>query len=224
MMTLNALLVAWNLSAKIPQLNRPVLKRHEFFWYVAQCMLDYKEEHLATPATTTAVSSTNTRRSCTETNNKPNDHIPIPMHDGNAKCAVCKLDYNVAWQVALDSIDDNETRKETMRQSAKNILTQLSTCSKCRITSHPTIPQKRRHIHSIPSFQGKTCFEISHTTMGYEVWRRNNSSKVGRAYNPQMKHPICQQLRELHGLQPSQARKRKCRTIDNHNSDKEDDD
>jgi hypothetical protein len=57
MMTLNAL-VAWNLSAKMPRLNRPVLKRHEFFWYIAQYMLDYKEEHSATSATTTAASST----------------------------------------------------------------------------------------------------------------------------------------------------------------------
>jgi hypothetical protein len=137
------------------------------------------------------------------------EHQSIVTKDNNAKCILCRLDHNIERQALVgNNIDDDGTRKETIRQSQKNMWTQLLTCTTCRITAHPTIPSKRRRIHGLSMFKGLTCFQIAHTKEGYEVLRRNNN-KTGRAYNPQMKHPICQRVREMHGLQALQARKRK---------------
>jgi Transposase IS4 len=222
MMVLNSL-IAWNLSAKNKRFNRPELKRHEFLWYIAQCMLEFKDTKVSAATTATTTATTTASETTATSTIDMRLHQAVPTKDSNAKCAVCKLDHNVERQAA-SNIDDDITKKETLRKARQNMWTQLSTCTKCRITAHPTIPAKVRHIHSIEPFRGLTCFQIAHTKEGYEVWKRNNN-KTGRTYNPQMTHPICNQVRELHGLQPSQARKRKrTASVDTDNDDDDEND
>jgi Transposase IS4 len=179
MMTLNAL-IAWNLSAKqSTNSHRPELKRHEFLWYISQCILEYKDETNATNANT---ATTTAKESSVHSvvNLKGHQAIPCTL-GGNAKCAICKLDHNVQRLAIKDEADDS-TRKGLMQQSLRHISTQLSTCTKCRITAHPTIPPNPRKIHSIAAFRGLTCFQIAHTQEGYEVWKRTSAGP--RAYNP----------------------------------------
>jgi hypothetical protein len=84
MMSLNAL-IAWNLSAKeIP--GRPELRRHEFLWYIAQCMLDYRDDSTATTAPTKVSTATTIK---TATTNKSRSHSPITNKDSHARCVVC---------------------------------------------------------------------------------------------------------------------------------------
>jgi Transposase IS4 len=213
MMTLNAL-IAWNLSAQTSsgRRKRTELKRHEFLWYIAQCMLDYREK------TSETVTVTTTNTSATD---ELDGHAPLPCSDSHARCAVCRVDYNterLALKVKAQSMDTVTAEK----QSQRFITNTLAQCSRCRITAHPTIPKQKRLIHSLEGFVGLTCFQIVHSKVGYEIWRRCDPSGIstsGRVYNPQMKHALCQQLRKLHGLDdPEKARKRKKSNIDD-NSD-----
>jgi Transposase IS4 len=205
MMTLNALIV-WNLSCKSPSRRtgeRPSLKRHEFLWYISQRMLEYKD----TTATTTMDSAIATPSIATRTSDETMDgHTPIPSSDPNARCAVCRLDFNIEKLASRKS--NITTSTSSLKQSKRDIASKLSICAKCRLAAHPTVPKKPRLIHSIEQFQGKTCFQIAHSNEGYLIFKRCEDSN-GRAYNPQMKHPICNQLRELHGIDPTSARKRK---------------
>jgi Transposase IS4 len=141
MMTLNSL-IAWNLSAKVSRLNRCKLKRHEFLWYIAQAMLEYQDNNDAKPAA--IQTSKDNRKKPPPVSADLSEHQSIATKDNNAKCIVCRLDHSIERQVLGNQIEDDRTRKETIRQSQKNMWTQLSTCTKCRITAHPTIPSKRR--------------------------------------------------------------------------------
>ncbi len=207
MMALNAL-VAWNMAAKTGRSTRVELNRREFLLCIAQSMLDYQDnKSLGDP------NGTETPAIKANPDTEMDRHLPVPNKFRNSKCLVCRLDHNIKRQ-SLDSIKDELIKKETLRNSLQNIEAQLAFCTKCRITAHPTIPKKQRHIHSIDDFKGLTCFQIAHTQKGFEVWKRNTDNTSGRAYNPQMTHPICQQVRGLHGLQAKQARKRKRNSAD----------
>jgi hypothetical protein len=149
-------------------------------------------------------------------------HVLITMPD--VWCAAW-LDWNIEKQVQrkAKASTGEKSVKKAIYKSKRNIASKLLLCKKCGISAHPTIPQTPRHIHSIQQFQGLTCFEIAHTITGMEVWRRCDVTNTGRAYNPQMKHDVCNQLRELHGLDPTSARKRKRKERDQStSSDSED--
>jgi hypothetical protein len=214
MMALNTLIL-WNLSAQEAALlkkrnaaQRPELKHHEFLWYISQRMLNYKEADNERNNNNATVSITTRDLDTIATSD---GHTPIPCTDYNARCLVCHLDWNIEKQVQCKAkaSTGEKSVKKAIYKSKRNIASKLLLCKKCGISAHPTIPQTPRHIHSIQQFQGLTCFEIAHTITGMEVWRRCDVTNTGRAYNPQMKHDVCNQLRELHGLDPTSARKRK---------------
>jgi Transposase IS4 len=208
MMALNSL-IAWNLSTRTTsgRSTRQSLKRHEFLWYIAQCMLDFKDKESVASNTATATDNTS---GITTADSNMKGHSPMACVEANARCAVCRLDFNTERKARKNNSNSEEDARVS-RQSAKFITNQLATCSKCRITTHAALPQKKRKIHNIDAFKGLTCFQIAHTVSGFELWKRSDSSSSsGKAYYPQMKHPICHQLRKLHGLQdPMKARKRK---------------
>jgi hypothetical protein len=137
-------------------------------------------------------------------------HQAVHNKNPDAICAVCKVDFNIE-RLSLNNAED---AKRILKESKNGMMTHLSTCTKCHIVCHPTIPKKRRKIHSVDLFQGLTCFQIAHTIQGFQIWRRNweksdASAKNVRSYNPQMKHELCSKVRELYGLPATQARKRK---------------
>lgn len=204
MMALNAL-IAWNQSCKVRSLRRSMVKRHEFLWYVAESMLTYTDTRQSAKVHPSVSREESTIASSL-------DGHAVNCKDPYARCAVCKLDYNIQSK-ALDSQQD-AVAKAALRQSSKQLCTRLAICTKCRITTHSTIPDKKRQIHQVEAFDGLTCFQIAHTKEGYQVWRRNlakeeSGEKNIRSYNPQMTHPICNHLREHYGLHPTRARKRK---------------
>jgi Transposase IS4 len=207
MMTLNAL-IAWNLATRNAsgRTIRTPLKRHEFLWYIAQAMLDYQE---SATVTVDCASETTSK----SVNISTDGHVPMACTDSYTRCVVCRLDYNTDRKARRnnrrDNQDDGDTADRPEKQSQKNMTNKLATCSKCRITAHATMPPVPRLIHSIDAFKGLTCFQIAHTEEGLEVWRRADSKDSSKVYYPQMKHPICKELRRLHGLDPQQARKRK---------------
>jgi Transposase IS4 len=207
MMTLNAL-IAWNLSCKaVP--NRKTLKRHEFLWYISQRMLDFEDSEREATGSQQEVHSFD--------NSPMGDHVPTPCVEPDRRCAVCRLDYNT------EKLARKGSDAESVRLSAKNITNGLAICSKCRITAHPMLPKDPRKIHSMEEFANLTCFQIAHTPVGMAVWQRcdPNASKGARsrAYNPQMKHPVCERLRSLYGMKSDKARKRKAKVLDNEEDD-----
>jgi Transposase IS4 len=224
MMTLNAL-IAWNLSTKTTsrRSTRVPLRRHEFLWYIAQCMLDYKDENVSAVED---VSTSVTTKDTTLPTSLSDGHTPIQCTDAHARCAVCRLDFNIE-RTAKKFIQQQSamSSNKKIKQSQKNMANQLSTCNKCKITAHPSVPNMPRKIHGLPAFEGLTCFQIAHTVEGYDVWKRCNSQETthGRAYMPKMTHPICNNLRELHGLPPLHARKRKRKNIAFNDEDDEED-
>jgi Transposase IS4 len=93
MITLNALIV-WNLSAQTPTRKigqRTVLKRHDFLWYISQSMLNFKDTASASATTVDGAASVTTR----ESDITLDGHLPTACTDYNARCAVCRLDWNM---------------------------------------------------------------------------------------------------------------------------------
>jgi hypothetical protein len=213
MITLNALIV-WNLLAQTPTRKigqRTVLKIHDFLWYISQSMLNFKD-----------TASVTTR----ESDITLDGHSPMACTDYNARCAVCRLDWNMERLAAAKAGGNKGTSTRSLKQSKREIASKLVVCTKCRIAAHPTVPPKARRIHALEEIQGLTCYQIAHTASGYQIWKRCLDN-TGRAYNPQMKHPICNHLREQHGLDPTSARKQKqnnASVLDSSSSDSEDDD
>jgi Transposase IS4 len=215
MMTLNAL-IAWNISVQTStrRNNRVPLKRHEFLWYIAESMLTFKDTRQQSAAFVDAAGVTVVTK---DTDITLDGHAPVPCSDHNAKCAVCRLDWNIKRLARMGRDDWGYRAKSELHVSKRGIASKLSICTKCRITAHPTVPPNQRKIHSIADFKDLTCFQIAHTQAGCEVWKR--TSDAGRAYMPQMKHTICNRLRELHGLDPLSARKKKRKRDDYSNND-----
>jgi hypothetical protein len=137
------------------------------------------------------------------------DHVAVPCDESYRQCAICRLDHNTKKLVKKGSDDD------TNKLSQDKMANQLVICSKCRITAHPTLPKEPRKIHSMKEFANLTCFQIAHTPVGMQIWQRCdvNASKGhrARAYNPQMKHPVCQELWQMYGIQSDNNKARKCK-------------
>jgi hypothetical protein len=62
----------------------------------------------------------------------------------------------------------------------------LAMCSCCGVHAHYCIPvNSNRQIHRMQYFQNMSCFDIMHSTYGYEIWDRSTKklympSKVTR--------------------------------------------
>jgi Transposase IS4 len=207
MMSLNAL-IAWNLSAKnaLGRQVRPELKRYEFLWVIAQCMLDYKDPTTGTVADVVTV-TTGDHSSL----QFADGHYPLPCSDPNTRCAVCRLDYNTERKARGHKRSQGASTIDN-KQLQKNMANRLATCARCKIAAHATRAPQLRLIHQMEPFKNLTCFQIAHTPEGYQVWKRGENTGNGKAYYPQMTHPICKKLRELHGLDPQQARKKRKRS------------
>jgi hypothetical protein len=124
--------------------------------------------------------------------------VPIACTDKNQRCLVCRLDFNTERKAK-----NEQSQPIDVKPSAKNLFSGLAACPKCKITAHGMLLANPRKIHELEEFNGLTCFKIVHTEIGYQVWQRTGDTKK---YKPKMKHPICDQLRSLHGLDPVKAR------------------
>jgi len=189
MMLMNAL-ISWNLAATdYPDLQLAVMSRHDMYWYIAQRMLNYKE----------GFSGFNLYRSpekqqagtAAARGHKPEKCGP------KSTCAVCRLDWNLV------------KKKNKGKDPPKAGLTlDVARCRGCAIVAHDRPCSVLRTIHSLPEFKDLTCFEIAHTTKGFNIWHRPNDpieaagDQKKRSYNPKTAHPTYIELAKMIGAGP----------------------
>jgi hypothetical protein len=139
-MLLNAL-VAWNLSANIPHLQRSKLERYEFYEWIAHDFLHFKEEE---------------ETGAEETVEKNKDHVSVCKlvetknpGDTNRICAVCRLD-------GVQSGDKKGVKSGTLY------------CLICKTYIHEHVLNHQRTIHEL--IPGKTCHQIYKSEIGRQIW------------------------------------------------------
>jgi len=190
-MLLNSL-IAWNLSCSHPTRNqRRRLLRHEFYFWVAEAMLTYKDPslHIRSPekireATAGMIEDQAVHRP---------QHAPP-----KSRCAVCKLDSNLQRSGEVGVMEH----------------THVCTVADCDRIAHNGFLQSPRRIHTLEPFKGMTCFEILHSPIGREVWNykgKDRASVNAKPYSVNYSHPLVQDIRRLHGLVPQQQRRKKQR-------------
>jgi len=184
MMLMNSL-ISWNVAANDnPQLELPVLSRHNMCWHIGQRMLNYTEAAplCRSPEKLQAGSA------------YARGHKPEKCGPKSA-CAVCKIDWNLE-------------RKKLGKEPPKAGLTSdVARCRGCAIIAHDRPCQVIRTIHTLTAFQGLTCFEIAHTTIGFALWNRNqeatgNAEEKKRSYNPKTSHATFLELAKQIGAAP----------------------
>ena len=97
---------------------------------------------------------------------------------------------------------------------ATGYMSALSFCGTCKLIAHNFVPQELdgvdRQIHNLPSFRGKTCWQIAHEQLaisqqgGQGIW----SWKKGGKYAVRTSHPICVELRRHHKVGDATGKKR----------------
>jgi hypothetical protein len=119
-MSLNAL-VTWNISAQTAtsrRNDRIPLKRHEFLWYNAESMLNFKDTRQSTAAMMmTSTAKTVVTRDTDLTNDGRSPVVPCTDH--NAKCAVCRLDWNIEKLARIGRPDWGNKSKSELRVVSK---------------------------------------------------------------------------------------------------------
>ena len=187
MMLMNSY-ISWNMAAKEYQrLELPELSRHDFYWYIAQRMLNYAKH------TTTGPQSPEKRQSnaAFAKGHKPEASGPKTI------CAVCKVDWNIVRKKQLGK----EPPKAGLAKG-------IARCKDCGIMAHSLPCTHPRTIHSLAEFAGLTCFEIAHTKKGFGLWSRcdvgstNPDDQKKRSYSLKTSHPTYLELLERIGAAP----------------------
>jgi hypothetical protein len=141
-MLLNAL-VAWNLSANIPHLQRSKLERYEFYEWIAHDFLHFQEEEETGAEETVKKNKDVSVCKLVETK-RPRDMNQI--------CAVCRLD-------GVQSGDKKGVKIGTLY------------CLSCKTYIHEHELSHQRTIHELIS--GKTCHQIYKSEIGRQIWRQD---------------------------------------------------
>jgi len=186
-MLLNSL-IAWNLGCEEYRSNRRPLKRHEFYTWVAEAMMTYRDPSII-------VRSPEQMRAATAGLCTGVDiHRPIQAPK-RSRCAVCKLDSN--YDRSGSGVMDN---------------TCSCTLPTCQRIGHNHFLQCPRRIHQVSAFLGMTCYEILHSDIGRQVWSYKSTERLSfkeKLYSVNFSHPAVRELRVLHGQPAVASRKRK---------------
>jgi hypothetical protein len=198
-MMLNSL-IAWNLSVnELKRSGRRHLKRHEFFQYIAQSMLNYRERTGNGPTTPEQIRESTSHLFVGDT-----VHIPTQASSRHIRCIVCRLEWH--WKA-------KELGQGGMSSG-------VGTCKCCDISAHTAMPRSsNRKIHQLPIFRNLTCFQIAHTPEGLDLFRRVQSGKGSFQVN--YKNPIYLELRKAHGL-PIERTNKKAKTNSDSDADADD--
>ena len=185
MMLMNAY-ISWNVAARdYPRYELPRLSRHDFYWYIAQRMLNCTSQS-----------------SCQQSPQKRQSNAAIAgghkpeRTSSKTICAVCKLDWNIV-------------RKKLGKEPPQAGLTRdVARCQACGITAHALPCTTQRTIHSLAEFEGLTCFEIAHTSKGFGIWVRSDDDVLPdaagkkRSYSLKTAHPTYLELAAKIGAVP----------------------
>ena len=181
-MLLNSL-IAWNIAASDPDLKRIRMQRYEFYTWIAESLLHYKDRNVE-PPTPEAVRDGKAEGILGDST----IHRPVATV-GRQRCAVCKLECNIA------KIGEGNLRKNIVG------------CSDCRIHAHNHILKNPLRIHTMTQFEGLTCFEIAHSEEGRCIWVQDESdNKKTVPYRVKYSHRVVQELRSSYGLNPKKTR------------------
>ena len=167
--------IAWNASVEKMQrrTGRSKLKRHEYFSYIAESMLNYKDDSDIKPA----ASDNPTGTSAVLRQIGDEIHIPLPAKK-STRCSVCRLEHN--WKKTLGE---------------QGMTTGVVTCNCCSVSAHGhVVANSNRAIHSLECFKNLTCFQIMHTREGLDMWPR--LSTLQWSNRPNQKHAIVTELRK----------------------------
>ena len=182
--------------------NRQKLARHKFYTYCAEGLLNYRDDNSNGPVTKAAASlsgGNSSISSCTlhsKTPTLPDQHKPVP-NKSRGRCMVCKLELSM-----------NKPLGE------KGLASHVADCEdkECVVRAHwAQLPDSNRKIHTLPEFSGMTCFEIAHSRNAQGMWSLRPTKKTTKTMQPIYTHPIYQELRVLHGLDPVLRRNTKKR-------------
>ncbi|CAB9519499.1 unknown protein [Seminavis robusta] len=179
-------LIAWNLSCGDAALHRRRLKRQQFYQYIAQSLLNFKDT-VANPVAAVVV------REATQYQfaDGARSRLPQKASRANTRCSVCRLEQQ--WVKSLGE---------------KGMTSDVATCSDCGVSAHAVVlTDSNRQIHQLHQFRGLSCFQIMHSVEGYQLWKR--TTKGRNSFEPSYTHPIRLQLRQFHNLPPERAGKRK---------------
>lgn len=181
-MMLNGM-IAWNMAAKTrPDLRQRELKRYEYMEWLADDMLNFREE------TAVVASAVRDNR-----NSAPDDprQYRFRVCEKQKRCAVCQVDSNYSLG----------------GKKGQGVKAGLSHCLDCSIDVHNHKLTEPRRIHGLPDFVGMACHEIYCSKVGRKVWQRS-TVPGDKAYHLQYAHPIIQRLKEEHANIPPPQRKR----------------
>ena len=177
--------ISWNMAARdYPTLELPELSRHDFYWYIAQRMLNFAHASSLYQSPEKRQSAAALTRG-----HRPEKSGP------KTTCAMCKVDWNIV-------------RKKLGKEPPKAGLTKdVARCQSCGITAHALPCSNARSIHTLAEFQGLTCFEIVHTKKGFEMWCRCEEGNQDvdakkRSYNLKTSHPTHLELAATIGAGP----------------------
>ena len=174
--------------------GRMTLLRHEFFWIIAQSMLDFVDPQGDVALPTARLFEQDTvvgGEGDIEGNNKDGAHTAttVPNEVTKPWCVVCRLKTGIV----------NDYKKLTL----KGIRSNVGYCAKCKMCAHTVcVNDNCRKIFDIPEFKGKTCFDIMHSELGCELWSRNKSVGDKKSYTVKTNHPVYIELRSTHGKGP----------------------
>jgi len=190
-MLLNAL-IAWNLSCSEHRSNRRPLKRHEFYTWVAECMMNYRDPSIL-PRSPEQVRDASLGL-C------PGREVHRPVQaPKRSRCVVCRLDCNYE------------------RKGEQGVMENTCSCTQpnCERIGHNSFLLTPRKIHEVSAFVGMTCFEILHSAVGKEAWSHRGAERSlkEKNYSVSYSHPAVQELRVLHGLNAQQIRRRGANTF-----------
>jgi hypothetical protein len=177
-MLLNSL-IAWNLSVcEDPTLQRCHLERYEFYAWIAQDFLNFKD-------TTFETTKEKAEQATAGTHDKPAECFIVVPPKSNRRCTVCNLD-------------------AIMSHKYKGVRCRVFYCETCLAFVHEHEPQgdDRRPIHDM--FPSMTCHDIMRSTDGKELWKKAPGGKC----TVRTSHPVWRELRSKHGKQPSKKKRK----------------
>jgi Transposase IS4 len=177
-------LVVWNDCAVNDAIRRrPTMKRWEFYQYCAQVMMNMKDRDAAIDP----------HLLCSP--GKAAHVMTAPRNKD--KCVVCKLESGQGL-----------AGKGKMEGFYKHVVK----CTTCLMSCHNVVPKAPRLIHSMPEFKGMTCWQIMHSPIGHDLWKRQHES-AKRRYEVQTSTVLYSRLRELY-QKPKTITKKKSRGRD----------
>jgi hypothetical protein len=145
-------LVVWNDCAVNDAIcRRPSMKRWEFYQYCAQVMMYMKDRD----------APINPHLLCSP--GKAAHVMTAPR--SKDKCVVCKLESGQGL-----------ASKGKMEGFYKHVVK----CTTCLMSCHNVIPRTPRLIHLMPEFKGMMCWQIMHSPIGHDLWKRQHESAKRR--------------------------------------------